>query len=300
MNKLSGLANIGNTCYMNSALQLLFNCYYFTSFVNDYKSIGKTNSIYVYNQFLKKYQESNSFAPHAIKNYVGHKDRKFLGSGQQDSHEFLVTLLDLLDGDYEKINKYSHNLFSKLFYCKIQSMVQCTNCKYKSITYSNEKSLSLSIPLNKTSSVTTPSVTIYDCLSNFSEAEQLTTSNEWKCEKCKHKVKAHKSLSINFLPKYLIIHLKRYSFITRASKLNVPVIIPSDLYINQDSGYKYALRGFILQSGSMNGGHYVAYIKTEQNWYCMNDSSVSSVSEVRALEIAQRSYVLLFAKKKVL
>ena len=45
----------------------------------------------------------------------------------------------------------------------------------------------------------------------------------------------------------------------------------------------YALYGMVVHSGTMDGGHYVAYVRygdhsDKAKWYCANDSHVSCVS----------------------
>jgi ubiquitin C-terminal hydrolase len=289
-NKLVGLNNIGNTCYMNSALQLLVSSTYFTYMVLTCENCEDIN---YYKEFLQEYYSNdNSFSPHSIKKYIGQIDKKFMKYDQQDSHEFLVVLLDLLD---EKIKKYDKdNMFSKLFYCNIESEVICSNCKYSSKTNTIEKSLSLS--LDKT--------ILINCLEDFVKLEQLTNDNQWKCDKCNQYTNAYKKMSIKSLPKYLFIQLKRYYYNNNAKKLNTSIDIPNVLNTDHltekvDNGYQYILRGFILQNGNIDGGHYISFVKNKNKWYCLNDSSISEISEAKALDLAKYSYVVLYVKKHI-
>lgn len=56
------------------------------------------------------------------------------------------------------------------------------------------------------------------------------------------------------------------------SKYFDPEVIP-------DGGAKYELIGISQHRGSsINGGHYVSYVKKGQQWFCANDSSISSVA----------------------
>jgi ubiquitin C-terminal hydrolase len=287
--KLTGLINIGNTCYMNSALQLLVASSYFTYMIltcNDCKEIN------YYKKFLQEYYSNNTFSPHDIKNYIGSIDKKFINNEQQDSHEFLIILLDSLD---ENIKEYDiDNMFGKLFYCNLESEVICSLCNYSSKTNTIEKSLSLSI-VNSS---------LNDCLSEFIKPEQLNNDNQWRCEKCNQYTNAYKKLSVKSLPKYLFIQLKRYSYINGAKKLNTPINIPNEL--NTDNitdiinlGYQYILRGFIYQSGDINGGHYISFIKNKNDWYCINDSQISKVDSDKIIELIKFAYVILYVKKKI-
>ena len=44
----------------------------------------------------------------------------------------------------------------------------------------------------------------------FKQEIQLDENNEWYCGKCKQHVKGLKKLDIYKVPKYFIIHLKRF------------------------------------------------------------------------------------------
>ncbi|GLJ32906.1 hypothetical protein SUGI_0662780 [Cryptomeria japonica] len=75
----------------------------------------------------------------------------------------------------------------------------------------------------------------------------------------------------------------------------------------------YHLIGVVEHSGSMRGGHYVAYVRgprdekmqevndeddpNQSTWYCISDSSVRKIS---FSEVLQREAYLLFYEKDVL
>jgi len=54
-------------------------------------------------------------------------------------------------------------------------------------------------------------LSIYDCLTNFSQEETLQGNDEWYCSKCKEHVPAFKKIELYKTPEFLIIHLKRFS-----------------------------------------------------------------------------------------
>ncbi|KAI4162188.1 MAG: hypothetical protein LQ342_004208 [Letrouitia transgressa] len=114
----TGLSNLGNTCYMNSALQCVKSCEELTQyFLQDRykKELNPSNPLSHEGNFAKAYAQllkdlfgdSNmfSFAPRNIKNVVGRYGSNFSGYGQQDSQEFLLFLLDGLHEDLNRIQQ---------------------------------------------------------------------------------------------------------------------------------------------------------------------------------------------------
>lgn len=110
-----GLHNLGNTCYMNSALQCVRSVEELTKFflTDAYMSeINKTNLLgyhgkvaMAYGGLLKEiYAEGRgSVSPRDFKATVGRCRSTFSGWGQQDSQEFLGFLLDALQEDLSRV-----------------------------------------------------------------------------------------------------------------------------------------------------------------------------------------------------
>ncbi|PYH49149.1 putative ubiquitin-specific protease UBP12 [Aspergillus saccharolyticus JOP 1030-1] len=114
----TGLSNLGNTCYMNSALQCVRSVeeltYYFLNDVYK-KDLNPSNPLAhngdvakAYANLLRQiYDEAgqSSFAPRQLKQTIGRYGPAFSGYGQQDSQEFLLFLLDGLQEDLNRIQK---------------------------------------------------------------------------------------------------------------------------------------------------------------------------------------------------
>lgn len=119
----TGLYNLGNTCYMNSALQclvhipelrdyFLYNCYEAEININNplgYKGyVARAFSGLVQNLFGGKALAScsnlsSSYSPTGFKGTIGHVNSMFSGYMQQDSQEFITFLLDGLHEDLNRI-----------------------------------------------------------------------------------------------------------------------------------------------------------------------------------------------------
>jgi ubiquitin carboxyl-terminal hydrolase 4/11/15 len=111
-----GLTNLGNTCYMNSALQCLrsveeLSMYFLSNKwkedINVNNPIGHKGAIAkVYAGLLAGIYDlgaSSSFSPKNFKNALGKANSLFSGYGQQDSQEFVSWLVDALHEDLNRV-----------------------------------------------------------------------------------------------------------------------------------------------------------------------------------------------------
>uniref|UniRef100_A0A2M4BBN5 Putative ubiquitin carboxyl-terminal hydrolase 45 isoform x2 n=1 Tax=Anopheles marajoara TaxID=58244 RepID=A0A2M4BBN5_9DIPT len=129
---------------------------------------------------------------------------------------------------------------------------------------------------------------VQSCFNNFTAVELMTGNNKVTCDACTERINgkggkdvktnATKQYLISVPPAVLILHLKRFQAGLRgmSRKLTKPVAFPFVLDIAPFCGSKvkraahirpgqkkilYALYGIVEHSGSMHGGHYVAYVK---------------------------------------
>ncbi|XP_054240301.1 ubiquitin carboxyl-terminal hydrolase 33 isoform X4 [Indicator indicator] len=100
---LTGLKNIGNTCYMNAALQALSNCPPLTHFFLDCGGLARTDKKpAICKSYLKLMTElwhksrPGSVVPTGLFQGIKTVNPTFRGYSQQDAQEFLRCLMDLL------------------------------------------------------------------------------------------------------------------------------------------------------------------------------------------------------------
>ncbi|KAL7111065.1 hypothetical protein ACP275_05G064500 [Erythranthe tilingii] len=113
---LAGLQNLGNTCFMNSALQCLVHtphlAHYFlqdySDEINTQNSLGMHGELALsFGELLRKLWSSGrtSVAPRAFKGKLARFAPQFSGYNQHDSQELLAFLLDGLHEDLNRVKQ---------------------------------------------------------------------------------------------------------------------------------------------------------------------------------------------------
>lgn len=324
-NNLIALQNMGNTCYLNSAIQLFLSS---DSIIDTFKSIPKKHMfLNLIDELIRKRKRYDILIanPILIKNELAQYNSFFNQHGQQDCHECLINLLHTIHEyskedinltpyigyilkDNESLEIKSQEKLRKDFnmdgYSKINSLVLgqlksslvCQECNKERINFENIIDISLSLPNSR-------EVDIIDCFINYFKKEELDTTIE--CEYCKKNTKTIKNLCVWRFPKNLIIHLKRYTQHNNGnySRNNCIVDFSSELVFqdNQNNNRKieYQLKSVVNHIGfSPLSGHYSTYIKynhpktNNELWVHIDDSNIYKINESKI--ISTSAYILLY------
>ena len=143
----TGLLNLGNTCYINSIIQVLSNLksiknyfLYYVSTKETYEILKEFNLL-----LLALWQGEKFFAP---KNFIMNADAEFHQLNRnrhQDTLEFFHFLHNIIDK--QMMQQLENNtFFTDIFTWKVEISIECMKCKKKSNSYEEFLELPLCIP----------------------------------------------------------------------------------------------------------------------------------------------------------
>ena len=236
---LSGICNLGNTCYMNSALQIVLgiddlnkylsnikigrdneNTIILKEWVDLYNIMSSDNVIVKPDRFLKYLQKVSQ-----IKN-----NECFSGFDQNDSTEFFHFFIDCIHESVKNLDKgisYENIEKSKDFRKYLQegvnenmSIIQkmfsghvevTSNYNNKSISKQYEHFFMIHVPLSEIDAST-----IDECMSKYFSDEELCDDNAYFIRRNKKVDVIKKTKLIH--TEILIIHLKRWNYVNLRKK----------------------------------------------------------------------------------
>jgi len=308
-----GLYNLGNTCYMNSSLQILKNIYPLTKYILLENKIEEGIIIKEYTNLLYKLISKNNISTEAseFKEALSRYDDYFFGYEQKDCIKCIISVLSALNMDlkrkeiknyyeiinendeeeikfkqsYNKIIKNKNSIIFDLFFGFLKLLNKCRNCDYKKVVFQCFNYLDLSVfDIDKNKKINN----LEDCIKYY----EREIKSEFKCEKCGGEI-IMKNI-IYKLPKILIIcfnrvynnehlnHLVKYpekfnpiDYFSEKPKL----LFPS----NTKEENLYSLNGLIIHYGTAYSGHKISFCKNffNDNWYEFNDNSIYSINYIK-------------------
>ncbi|KAG8195379.1 hypothetical protein JTE90_001395 [Oedothorax gibbosus] len=182
----TGLNNLGNTCFMNAALQCVSNTQPLTLYFNSNRhlyELNRTNQHGMKGHIAKRYGDlvqdlwsgtSRTVAPLKLRLTIGKYAPRFNGFQQHDSQELLAFLIDGLHEDLNRVHEKPYtglkdsdgrpdeevaseawenhvrrerSIIVDLFHGQLQSTVRCKVCGHTSVRFDPFNYLSLPLPM---------------------------------------------------------------------------------------------------------------------------------------------------------
>lgn len=291
---LTGILNLGNSCYINSVLQSLFSFDSYHQYFKD-KQVDeaiKDLALDLRSQMLKLYDgllsgryskpselDSQGYQagikPSSFKTLVGADHEEFKTNKQQDAYEFLLYLLDKLDKEYGLA-------LNKDFKFLLSSKVVCTECHVGSI--STELVDNIFVPLQEVEEKRDEDgkpvykqVDFADSLRQFTASEEI---ENYKCDNCGNTTKALKSTGFRSNPKNLIVGVNRIKLENWVPvKKDVAITIPDEIDLSPFGPPEFALN----ETEAVQTKASSAFVPNEEAVSMLSSMGFSEARSVRAL-----------------
>ena len=271
------LPNLGNSCYLNSILQILILCHHHLNILGEFNDINfdyldffeNLKSLITTSQHHSERNVNRDICSKLKSNLSKLHPEIFDNNNQQDAHEAFLKICDTLDSGTkvilfipsqpDNLDLSYDSLLKKLFFGTLKTTNRCSICGLNSDNSESFRNISLN-PCN-----------------DINE----TFLSEWNrkklrklCRSCNKNTDHWETTSIQLKPNILVILFRRFRTqrTGRSVKINTKISLPEELTI---PGFSGRLIGFIDHLGpSVNSGHYISNIKIGNSWFQCNDSHI--------------------------
>lgn len=277
-----GFPNLGNTCWLNATVQCITHCQWFRDWflLGDFKaSYNKKNNIldifyHLVNTIYGDYDPKKAqVGIQVLLQELFKHDKRFKPGQQMDSHDCILTIIDLLhqnvkremnhkrglplepqEKDWYDHLSYEESDILSIFNSQVVHTIQ--NKKENSVTkrYNVVNTFFLDIPNGLSQ------FSVIDSLKDFQTFKQIDGQNIFT-----------QNDFFRIAPIFMISFMHQQALPDQVRfRLNNSFTI---------AGYTYNLVSILLHIGNDFNGHYISICKHNNKWYRYDDSNVSELDD---------------------
>ena len=288
---MQGLQNLGNTCAINTLIQIICRNSFLRNSILNVDISNNTLAIELKEILNIMYIDNNSLSPNKFVKNLFDNLKVFNFGEQLDLTELWLLLFEKITNEisdyipkikYEKyfdnlkitdkeinikadyiINNFNDNknsLWLQNVQGVILNIIECTECNNNS--YNFEPFTAIQLDLKDTDE----SISLTSLFRDY--LRHTTNKDEWKCDKCNKCTKYKKIQKLWKVPNVLVFFLKRYDNINK--KNNTKIDINENINIkngcilsNHKQEVSYNIKSIGCHIGNLDGGHYYAICKNE-------------------------------------
>ena len=257
---LHGFINHNSICYLNSIIQCLLSCNLFVKYIVKIREEFSKKKNQLGEAFLKLILKNAKKDPETP--YMSMEINKIMNiNGQQCAAEMLLKLIEDLK-------------IEKLFEQKIEKSFYCMNCN-KIVSLKNDI-----LYIHNYSPEDNTKNDFNKIINN-----NFTNIDDYDCPKCKKKTKL---IILNILENVSNIFVISFNKYIKKDIIDFP-----ETLILTNKKHKYQLVGIINHHGNIMSGHYWTEIKRNNEFFNIDDSSVTKIDKYNILK---DNFILFYEK----
>jgi ubiquitin carboxyl-terminal hydrolase 5/13 len=260
---LTGLKNLGNSCYLSSILQCLFSISFFQNRyyhpeepppasahpADDLETqlrkladgllsgrYSRPDTNVIASEYSPELPHQKGLAPAMLKHLVGRGHEEFSTMRQQDAFEFLLHLFKLITRSAHPASLQDP---VQSFRFVMEQRLQCINCRKVRYRTDEQDNISIPVPVRRKLRVVNGEpgeekpkdefepVTLKECLDAFTDAEMV----ELTCPACGSQDGFTKRSMFKTFPAILAVNARRFELVNWVpTKLDVPVEVGDEQF----------------------------------------------------------------------
>ncbi|ODQ78695.1 hypothetical protein BABINDRAFT_162396 [Babjeviella inositovora NRRL Y-12698] len=246
---LTGVKNLGNSCYLNSVMQILMQLETYKRFF-EAQSFGDKDPSSLHVQLLKLYEGlasgryskpapdsayQSGIKPSGFKTVIAGTHAEFSSARQQDAYEFWLYAVEKLDAYFLDIVAPLENPNVAMKFVMRNKLV-CTSCHGASFSDELVDSLSVPIPdrvinVDADGKKEYERVSLIDSLASYTLVEEISN---FTCSNCSQTTTARKSNGFVSFPEVLVVSAQRIKLENWVPvKVDVPIALPHELLLDR-------------------------------------------------------------------